>query len=242
MNDMTLAGAGATSGAVLAKPREAQVELRIAGMDCPHCPKRIEEVLRGLPGVRAVHVNAARQSAHVAYDPAVVDVAKLLAGIRVAGYSAGAASMRLAIANLHCASCVSRLELALRATPGVLAARANVVTGAVDIEYLPERTDFAAIHAAIESIGYQVAPAVAAATTAPAATADPEEAARLAEYDLLMRKFWFAAAVSLPVMLLSYPDLIPGLREWMPMGSTARRVVWSLLGVVSLPVLVWSGS
>ena len=57
-----------------------------------------------------------------------------------------------------------------------------------------------------------------------------------------MRKFWFAAAVSAPVMLLSYPDLIPGLREWMPMGSSTRRIVWSLLGVLSLPVLVWSGS
>jgi Cu+-exporting ATPase len=57
-----------------------------------------------------------------------------------------------------------------------------------------------------------------------------------------MRKFWFAAAVSLPVMLLSYPDLIPGLRDWMPMGSGTRRTVWALLGVLSLPVLVWSGS
>ena len=57
-----------------------------------------------------------------------------------------------------------------------------------------------------------------------------------------MRKFWFAAAVSLPVMLLSYPDLVPGLRDWMPMGSATRRVVWALLGVLSLPVLVWSGS
>jgi len=41
---------------------------------------------------------------------------------------------------------------------------------------------------------------------------------------------------------LSYPDLIPGLREWMPMGSGTRRIVWSLLGVLSLPVLVWAGS
>jgi P-type Cu+ transporter len=57
-----------------------------------------------------------------------------------------------------------------------------------------------------------------------------------------MRKFWFAAAVSLPVMLLSYPDLVPGLRDWMPMGSETRRAVWALLGVLSLPVLVWSGS
>ena len=57
-----------------------------------------------------------------------------------------------------------------------------------------------------------------------------------------MRKFWFAAAIAVPVMGLSYPDLIPGLREWMPAGSETRRIVWALLGVVSLPVLVWSGS
>ena len=57
-----------------------------------------------------------------------------------------------------------------------------------------------------------------------------------------MRKFWFAAIVSIPVMGLSYPDLIPGLRDWMPMGSETRRIVWALLGVLTLPVLVWSGS
>ena len=26
------------------------------------------------------------------------------------------------------------------------------------------------------------------------------------------------------------------------MGSATRRIVWALLGVLSLPVLVWSGS
>jgi P-type Cu+ transporter len=62
------------------------------------------------------------------------------------------------------------------------------------------------------------------------------------KYRTLMQKFWFAAAVSVPVMALSYPDLIPGLRDWMPMGSGTRRVVWALLGVVSLPVMLWSGS
>jgi len=57
-----------------------------------------------------------------------------------------------------------------------------------------------------------------------------------------MRKFWFAAAISVPVMALSYPDLIPGLRDWMPMGSDTRRIVWAFLGVLSLPVLIWAGS
>jgi Cu+-exporting ATPase len=43
-------------------------------------------------------------------------------------------------------------------------------------------------------------------------------------------------------MVLSYPDFIPGVREWMPAGSNARRIVWALLGLFSLPVLAWSGS
>ncbi len=150
--------------------------------------------------------------------------------------------MRVRIKNMHCSSCVIRIELALQTTPGVIAARASAFTNAVDIEYLPERTDFGAIRAAIESIGYRVAEEEKAAKPSAEEALDPEEAARKAEYGLLMRKFWFAAAVSLPVMLLSYPDLIPGLRDWMPMGSSTRRIVWALLGVLSLPVLVWSGS
>ena len=41
-------------------------------------------------------------------------------------------------------------------TPGVVAARASGFTNAVYFEYLSDRTDFAAIRAAIESAGYRV--------------------------------------------------------------------------------------
>ena len=221
----------------------AEVALRIGGMDCPHCPGNVEQALRQVDGVTHAHVNAAQRSAHIVYDPSRAKVLDLIKAIRAEGYSAGTASMRVRIKNMHCSSCVIRIELALQTTPGVISARASAFTNAVDIEYVPEKTDFATIRSAIESIGYRVAeddqpmkPAAQADET------DPEEAARQAEYRLLMRKFWFAAAISVPVMLLSYPDLIPGLREWMPMGSSTRRIVWALLGLASLPVLVWSGS
>ncbi len=221
----------------------ANVELRVGDMTCPHCPAKVEDALRKIDGVSVARVNLANRSAHITYDPARVKVLDLVKAIRAAGYGAGTASMRVPIKNMHCSSCVIRIELALRSTPGVIEARASALTNAVDIEYQPERTDFAAIRAAIESIGYRVAEERRATKIATDAEAlDPEEAARQAEYDLLMRKFWFAAAVSVPVMLLSYPDLVPGLRDWMPMGSATRRVVWALLGVLSLPVLVWSGS
>jgi Cu+-exporting ATPase len=54
---------------------------------------------------------------------------------------------------------------------------------------------------------------------------DPAEAALQEEYRTLMRKFWFAAVVTIPVIAFSYPDLVPGLRDWMPMGSGTRRAV-----------------
>jgi Cu+-exporting ATPase len=220
----------------------ATVELRIGGMDCPHCPANVEEALCQVEGVAGAQVNRATSTAHITYDASQAKVVDLIKAIRTAGYNAGTASMRVGIGNMHCSSCVIRIELALRTTPGVTVARANAFTSAVDIEYLPERTDFAAIRAAIESIGYRVAEPERAETRVEEQARDPEDAARQAEYTLLMRKFWFAAAVSIPVMLLSYPDLIPGLRDWMPMSSGTRRAVWALLGVLSLPVLVWSGS
>jgi len=211
-------------------------------MDCPHCPGSVEGGLRKLPGVSRAHVNLTNRSAHVVYDPSRVKVVDLVRAIRAAGFNAGFATTRVQIANMHCSSCVVRIELALQTTPGIIAARASAFTNAVDIEYLPELTDFTAIRAAIESIGYRVAEADKQPRPTEEEAADPEETARQAEYRKLMRKFYFAAAISLPVMVLSYPDLVPGLRDWMPMGSATRRIVWSLLGALSLPVLVWSGS
>jgi P-type Cu+ transporter len=243
MNDMSIMSAGAAVGMARQKPRgSADIELSIGGMDCPHCPPKVETALRAVPGVSAAHANLANGSAHVAYDASRTKIIDLVKAIRAAGYSAGTAKMRVYIKNMHCASCVVRIELALRTTPGVVAASASAFTNAVDLEYLPEQTDFQGIRSAIQSIGYRVAEPETLVKPTDEEAVDPEEVARQAEYASLMRKFWFAAAVSLPVMLLSYPDLVPGLREWMPMGSGTRRAVWALLGVLSLPVLVWSGS
>jgi Cu+-exporting ATPase len=211
-------------------------------MDCPHCPASIEHALRKLQGVGTAHVRLANGTAHVVYDPSQIKVIDLVKAIRSAGYSAATATMRVLIRNMHCSSCVIRIEQALHSTPGVVAARVNAFTNSADIEYLPERTSFADIKAAIESIGYRVEAEADKLSAASDGETDPEEIARQAEYRLLMQKFWFAAAVSLPVMLLSYPDLVPGLRDWMPMGSGTRRAVWALLGVMSLPILIWSGS
>lgn len=221
----------------------AHIDLSVGGMTCRHCPPMVEKALEEIDGVKAAQVNLSSGTAAIDYDPGQASIGDLAKAIRSAGYSAGTAKTRLLIKNMHCSSCVTRIELALRMTPGVVSARANLGPNAVDVEYQPEVVDFAAIRRAIESAGHKIAePKAAEIKAAVEEDTDPEEAARNQEYRTLMRKFWFAAIVSVPVMGLSYPDLIPGLRDWMPMGSETRRIVWALLGVLTLPVLVWSGS
>jgi Cu+-exporting ATPase len=79
---------------------------------------------------------------------------------------------------------------------------------------------------------------------APVASApDREERDRGREYRTLMRKFWFAVAVAVPVMVLSYPELVT-LDRWATFeeGSDSLLWIWRALGLVTLPVLLWSGS
>jgi Cu+-exporting ATPase len=217
------------------------IELSIGGMHCPHCPPSVEKELRSVPGVRGAQVNLANATASIDFDPGRAKVADLLRAIRSIGYAAGTAKIRIPIKRMHCASCVTQIELALQMTPGIVGARASLGTNAVDIEYQPEKTSFEAIRKAIESAGHRVAEPKPVEQPQ-GEEVDLEEAVRQEEYRTLMAKFWFAAAVSVPVMVLSYPDLIPGLRDWMPAGSGTRRIVWGLLGLFSLPVLIWSGS
>ena len=95
------------------------------------------------------------------------------------------------------------------------------------------------MHAILAS-GYQVRETETG--TEAQTTLDRAEQDQAQEYRTLLRKFWFAAIISLPVIIFSYPQFVPGLREWLVPGSNARRIVWALLGVLTLPVMIWAGS
>jgi Cu+-exporting ATPase len=174
----------------------------------------------------------------VEYDPEQTNVRAIAQAVREEGYTPGVSKTRMHVRGMRCASCITQVEQALKKTPGVVTASVNAATAEADITYRPALIDSDGLSRAVESSGYALAP------TGPLVgeAADAHDNEQLAEYQRLMRKFWFAAIVSVPVLLLSYPDLIPGLRDWMPMGSETRRWVWGLLGLVTLPVMLWSGS
>lgn len=213
--------------------------LPISGMFCPGCVRIIETEMRKVRGVQGVFVNLANRTVDVTYDPSRASLSKLVGAIRVAGYTPGGASARFSIPGLNCASCITQIEQALCNTPGILSASVNLNTRKVFIEYLPELTTLDQMKQAITSTGYQV---VDGPTPESQFNVDREQSEKEAEYRVLMRKFWLAASVSLLVMVFGDPHMIPTLSDWFPTGSTRLRLMWAVLGLLTLPVLIWSGS
>ncbi len=216
---------------------DGHIEFKVGGMTCDHCKKQVEEALGDLPGVTHVQVNLSTTKVSVDYEPEKIGVHDFFLAIREAGYHPGLTALRIGIGGMHCASCVNQIESALTALPGVDTASVNLTAASADITYRPDEVNFLGIKDAVESSGYEVKEA----TSASEEGISREDAANEAEYQSLMRKFWFAAAVSVPNVMLMYPDVLPALGEWMPMGSANRHFVWAVLGLLTLPVLLWSG-
>ena len=223
-------------GGPVAGPR--RVELQIDDLHCRTCGHTVEQALRTVPGVAGATVNRSSSVAFVDYDPARTSVAALYEVLRAAGYRAGSAAMHVKIKGMTCASCITAIEQALRATPGVLSAHANLGTEEAVIQYVPSTTDVEAVRKAVASAGYEIAD-----TPPPVglAAVDRESQERDREYWTLMRQWWFGAAVGTFTMIMSYPWLFPGLGRLFPRESHRLWYMWAGMGVASLAVMLYSG-
>jgi Cu+-exporting ATPase len=229
----------ATTGARPGQAGPVRIELPLIGLTCGHCVEAVTKSLISVLGVSGAVVNLAAHRAFVEFDPALTTVGALHEAIKAAGYRVGAAKVRFGIRGITCASCVTKIETALRETPGVLSANVNVGTEEAEVEYLPSVADLSAVKAAVGSAGYAI---VETPPPAGPEAADKEAEAREREYRTLMRKWWFGAAVGLFTMIMSYPWLFPMLRDWFPRESPQLWYVWAGMGVASLAVLLYSGS
>ncbi len=221
----------ATTGVNPALAGPLHAELPIVNLDCASCVQTIERVLQGMGGVQEAHVNFATAKAHVVYDPDHVSMADMEQAIRKAGYTVGGAKTQIGIKELRCASCVTFIEEALQATPGVLKASVNVATQRADVEYVPGVATLATLRRAVESTGYQTV-----ALTAEAPPEDAERAARQAEYRDLRNRFVVAGVLAAAVLILTFGKFFPGLK------AIPTQINLIILFVLTTPVLFWAGS
>ncbi|WP_200192113.1 heavy metal translocating P-type ATPase [Halorhodospira abdelmalekii] len=146
-------------------------------------------------------------------------------------------AIQLAIEGMTCASCVARVERLATRLPGVEAAAVNLATAQATVRYDAAQATPEQIVAAIAQGGFQ-----ATLRTADAAADDAAAAARSArEQRSLWRDLWFAAALTLPLVLLSMgPMLWPGLGEAMT-ALLPRGGWWWIEWLLVTPVLLWAG-
>ena len=124
--------------------------LQVEGMTCDHCRQRVETVATAVAGVVAAQVDLAAGTLTVSGgEPAAV-----IAAVSAAGYparlrevqeeqvrltplpifrpmaevpAAPSRPYRLQVADMHCASCVRRVEQAIMAVAGVTGAEVNLL-------------------------------------------------------------------------------------------------------------------
>jgi Cu+-exporting ATPase len=144
----------------------------------------------------------------------------------IATVPAQADTCRLSISGMSCAGCVATVENALKNVPGVTEAAVNFAEHTATVR---GNVDPKALVAAVTASGY-------GATELRGAEDESEkEAAELAHYRALLRKFIAAGVVGLPLMLAELLGVMPMLD--MPSG----RVFWLVVGAVTLWVLIYAG-
>ena len=193
----------------------AEWRLPVEGMTCASCVRRVENALAKVPGVRDVAVNLATEQATLQAD----DGAALSAAAQAvadAGYDVPRDEIELDIADMTCASCVGRVERALRAVPGVLNAQVNLATERASVTVLRGIADAAMLADAVGRAGYGAKPVVEATAAATGAGAADRHDFWQGPWPVVI-----SAALSLPLvapMVLAWfgiHAMVPGWLQWL---------------------------
>ncbi len=138
-----------------AKKTIEPILLPVEGMTCASCVRRVEKAVASVPGVTESAVNFATETLSLTPGEGFSAEA-LLAAIDKAGYEAKAETLVLEVEDMTCASCVSRVEKALKSVPSVETASVNLATGEAVVKVLGGVQALPALAAAVTKVGYVV--------------------------------------------------------------------------------------
>jgi P-type Cu+ transporter len=209
-----------------AKAQLVRITIPVTGMTCASCVRRVERALTNHEGVEEASVNFASEQASVAYHPESTKPDELIRAIREAGYGADVRETTFGVTGMTCASCVGRLERALRGVPGVVESSVNLANEKATVRYVAGEVEPQDLEKAVEGAGYGVVREDEGASV---------EGSREREYGKLKSDFFLAAALTALILIGSVPMML-GFMPPVP-------VAWLNLGllVLATPVQFWAG-
>lgn len=209
------------------------IKIAIEGMICASCVGRVERTLANVNGVRNVTVNLASETAQ--FDIAKgVDFTQVATALESIGYPLRTRTVKLTLTSMSCASCVGRVDRALRALPGVLDVNVNLASESAVMTIADGVVTPQDLLTASRAAGY---PAELAETgEGLSAVARKEEDARL-----IARKTLIAALLALPVFLIEMGShVIPGVHDLIA-GTIGHRASWYIQFVLTTLILSGPG-
>jgi heavy metal translocating P-type ATPase len=208
-----------------------RIVIDVEGMTCASCVGRVERALQAVPGVKTAAVNLAAERAEIIGPD--LDRSALVKAIEDAGYDVPTRPIDIVIEGMTCASCVARVERALKTVPGVTAANVNLATERATVT---GTADLASLIGAIADAGYE---ARAAAETA--IMSEESAAKKTAEEAALRRDVLFAAALTLPVFVLEMGSHLFMWVHMAVMNSIGMQISWYIQFALTTVVLLGPG-
>jgi Cu+-exporting ATPase len=135
-------------------------------------------------------------------------------------------TLSVGIVGMSCASCVGRIEKALKGIPNVESANVNLATERAEVTF-SSAPDQAAVQKAVEGAGYEVRFDTDAA--------DDDTDARATEIASLKRHMLFAAAATAPIFILEMGSHVwPSMHMWLMDGLGRQNLFYLFFALATL--------
>ncbi len=128
-------------------------------------------------------------------------------------------SVSLPVEGMTCASCVARVEKALKKVEGVDNVAVNFATEKVSLSFDNDKVDLAKLAEVVEDAGYKLIEPEEKkeeSTNSTDALQSAEEDSHKKAYQKLKKEFIFAAVMAIPIMVLSMINMTGWFRAWSP--------------------------
>lgn len=163
----------------LASERQSK-EIKVYGMTCEHCVRRVKKALEEIPSVQHVEVSLEGEKASFSYDPSQFEFSQVEQAINEAGYTLGEnqderpeekadknvedratdnkVNHEISVYGMTCEHCVRRVKKAIESLPEVEDVEVSLQESKARFMYNPTVVEAPQIRKAIEDAGYSLEP------------------------------------------------------------------------------------